>query len=185
MAIANVNPTRMELTRLKKRLKTARRGHKLLKDKRDDVVFMDLLVQQEMREHCDEDRIAGEDDRDDGRARIGDGHLIERHGDDDAQKARARKEAKILACEYGVFLPDRAHGEGNEQYAADEKAQAGDLHGREHAVYGFEHDLHRAEDHGTENDIDIAGAGTVHSDSPFIIQTKAVYAIFCPKARDA
>ena len=60
-----VNPTRMELTRIKRRLVTAKRGHKLLKDKRDDVVFMDLLVQQEMREHRDEDRIAGEDDRHD------------------------------------------------------------------------------------------------------------------------
>ena len=153
------------------------------KDKRDNMVFVDLLVQQEMREHCDEDRIAGEDDRDDGRARIGDGHLIERHGDDDAQKARARKEAKILACEYGVFLPDRAHGEGNEQYAADEKAQAGDLHGGKHAMHRFEHNLHCAEDHGAEDDKNIAGTGTVHNDSPFIHQTKAVYAIFRTKAR--
>ena len=31
----NVNPTRMMLTTLKKRLVTARRGHKLMKDKRD------------------------------------------------------------------------------------------------------------------------------------------------------
>ncbi len=34
----NVNPTRMELRRLKTRLKTAVRGHKLLKDKSDEMI---------------------------------------------------------------------------------------------------------------------------------------------------
>lgn len=45
MAVMNVSPTRMELTRLKKRLKTATRGHKLLKDKRDDLMkkFLELV----------------------------------------------------------------------------------------------------------------------------------------------
>ena len=40
-----INPTRMELTRIKRRLVTAKRGHKLLKDKRDEMVrqFIQLI----------------------------------------------------------------------------------------------------------------------------------------------
>lgn len=38
MARLNVNPTRMELKKLKARLNTAVRGHKLLKDKSDEMI---------------------------------------------------------------------------------------------------------------------------------------------------
>jgi V/A-type H+-transporting ATPase subunit D len=53
MAIMQVKPTRMELQNLKKRLKVAVRGHKLMKDKRDELVrrFMKLIRRnKELRE---------------------------------------------------------------------------------------------------------------------------------------
>ena len=56
MAILNVNPTRMELSRLRKRLGTATRGHKSLKDKQDELVRQFILLvkkNQELRKKMD------------------------------------------------------------------------------------------------------------------------------------
>jgi len=41
----NITPTRMELSKLKKRLRSAKEGHKLLKDKQDELMrkFIELL----------------------------------------------------------------------------------------------------------------------------------------------
>lgn len=47
MARLNVNPTRMELRRLKTRLKTAVRGHKLLKDKSDETIRQFMIYVKE------------------------------------------------------------------------------------------------------------------------------------------
>ena len=61
MARLNVNPTRMELTRLKKQLTTATRGHKLLKDEQDELMRQFILLirknnqlRQEMEESMTE-----------------------------------------------------------------------------------------------------------------------------------
>ena len=45
MPSTTINPTRQELNRLKNRLRTSVRGHKLLKDKRDELMkqFMDVV----------------------------------------------------------------------------------------------------------------------------------------------
>ena len=54
MARLNVNPTRMELKKLKARLATATRGHKLLKDKSDEMVRRFSLIIRENKRLRDE-----------------------------------------------------------------------------------------------------------------------------------
>ena len=50
MARINCSPTRMELQRLKRRLATARNGHKLMKDKRDELMKQFLSVVRKNKE---------------------------------------------------------------------------------------------------------------------------------------
>lgn len=57
MAEIRVNPTRMEMKKLQARYTTARRGHKLLKDKRDELMRQFLSVvreDKELRERVEE-----------------------------------------------------------------------------------------------------------------------------------
>lgn len=54
MTRLNVNPTRMELKKLKTRLSTAVRGHKLLKDKSDEMIRQFSLMIKENKRLRDE-----------------------------------------------------------------------------------------------------------------------------------
>ncbi len=56
----NVNPTRMELLSLKKRLEIAVRGHKLLKDKRDELMreFLSLVEKNRLLRRNVEERLS-------------------------------------------------------------------------------------------------------------------------------
>ena len=59
MAILKVNPTRIALLSLKKELKTAKKGHKLLKDKRDGLVkkFMTVIYEAKALRESVEERL--------------------------------------------------------------------------------------------------------------------------------
>ena len=50
MAAIQYKPTRMELSNLKKRLKTAVRGHKMMKDKRDELVRRFIVLARKSKE---------------------------------------------------------------------------------------------------------------------------------------
>ena len=57
MAELRVNPTRMEMKRIQTRYQTARKGHKLLKDKRDELMkqFLDVVREdKDLRERVEE-----------------------------------------------------------------------------------------------------------------------------------
>jgi len=61
MAEIRVNPTRMELKKLKVKLTTARRGHKLLKDKCDELMkqFLDMIRDAKVRREKLTERLSG------------------------------------------------------------------------------------------------------------------------------
>lgn len=87
MAVMNVNPTRMEMKRLQARLHTAVRGHKLLKDKTDEMIRRFIAVAEENK------RLRQETERELSRALA------------DFAEARASADTRVL--DEAIFMPSR------------------------------------------------------------------------------
>lgn len=117
MAKLNVNPTRMELRRLKNRLKTAVRGHKLLKDKSDEMVRRFMLYIREnkrLREEVEGELQASLNSFMLARATSSDA-AIEEAVAMPATRVRLRASSKnIMSVEVPVF--DIEEGEASELY---------------------------------------------------------------------
>ena len=88
MAIMNVNPTRMEMKRLQQRLKTASRGHKLLKDKTDEMIRRFIAVAEENK------RLREETERELASALVS------------FAQARANTDSRVV--EEAILMPSRA-----------------------------------------------------------------------------
>ena len=79
MAQINVNPTRMELKKLKARFETSRRGHKLLKDKRDELMkqFLEVVRENKKMRQAVEERLRAYYAAVSGAGASGNPHIIE------------------------------------------------------------------------------------------------------------
>ncbi len=131
MAVMNVNPTRMELTRLKKQLSTATRGHKLLKDKRDELMRQFLELVRETRSLREQVEAAiGEADR----------HFVEAG----AAMQREAMEAALLMPKQAVSLEVSARNVMSVDIpvfeAKTRTEQAGDIYSYGFAFTSFELD---------------------------------------------
>ena len=95
MALMNVNPTRMELTRLKKQLTTAVRGHKMLKDKRDELMrrYLELIKENKaLREKVEREII------------LANGHFVKAS----SVMSKESLDTALLAPKQEVFLTEES-----------------------------------------------------------------------------
>lgn len=80
MALGQINPTRMELTKLKNQLAITRRGHRLLKDKQDEMIrqFMEIVYKtRDLRDEVEKETSIALDSFKKGRAKIRKSELSE------------------------------------------------------------------------------------------------------------
>ena len=80
MALGQINPTRMELTKLKNQLAITRRGHRLLKDKQDEMIrqFMEIVYKtRDLRDEVEKETSIALDSFKKGRARVRKSELSE------------------------------------------------------------------------------------------------------------
>ena len=112
---------------------------------RNGMLATDGGVQDKPCEHQDEHGVATEQHGDDRRVGMLHGKLIQRHADDDAQKAERREFQEADGVQAFVAFVQHPPGERDEDKAADEKPREVELYGIELPGHLLERDLHRAE----------------------------------------
>ena len=130
MAVMNVNPTRMELTNLKRKLVTARRGHKLLKDKRDELMrqFLDLVREnKKLRERVEKAITEANRHFSMATASMNEESLAVSLMMPSQRMSIEVKEKNIMSVKTPVFVPEYKFADSGEVYSYGLAFTSGDL----------------------------------------------------------
>ncbi|MBQ3137140.1 MAG: V-type ATP synthase subunit D [Clostridia bacterium] len=130
MAVMNVNPTRMELTNLKRKLVTARRGHKLLKDKRDELMrqFLELIKENKrLREKVEAAISEANKHFSMATASMSEESLAVSLMMPSQRMSIDVKEKNIMSVKTPVFVPEYKFADGGEVYSYGLAFTSGDL----------------------------------------------------------
>ena len=130
MAVMNINPTRMELTNLKRKLVTARRGHKLLKDKRDELMrqFLELIRENKKLREKVENAIAEANRHFSmASASMSDESLAVSLMMPSQRMSVELTEKNIMSVKTPVFVPEYKFADGGEVYSYGLAFTSGDL----------------------------------------------------------
>ena len=102
----------------------------------------------------DENGVAGEDHRHHVGVAVGEGQLVEDHGQGHAEEPRQGEGAQVLPRELGFLPVQGPPGHGEQADAAHQEAAQGDLHGVEGPLHRGElqHHFHSGEDQGGQGD---------------------------------
>ena len=116
------------------------------------------MVSDQKGQEGDENGVAGEDHRHHVGVAVGEGQLVEDHGQGHAEEPRQGEGAQVLPRELGFLPVQGPPGHGEQADAAHQEAAQGDLHGVEGPLHRGElqHHFHSGEDQGGQSNANAA-----------------------------